>query len=86
MGKFLLSFYLGGIEINEQLSLRNSLKAPLISGELDELCFSHNVYDSCIEINEQLSQRNSLNAFCYRLNGVNWFPPRIGVCMSGNWT
>ena len=57
-----------GIEINEQLSLRNSLNAPLLSDELDELCFSHNVYARSIEINEQLSQRNSLNAFCYRLN------------------
>ena len=59
---------LEGIEINEQLSLRNSLNAPLLSDELDELCFSHNVYDRSIEINEQLSQMNSLNAFCYRLN------------------
>ena len=65
------------------MSLRNALKAPLISEELDELCFPHNVYDSCIEINEQLSQRNSLNAFCYRLNGVNCFsPPELAsVCL-----
>ena len=36
-------FILDGVDINEQLSPRTSLKAPLISDELDELCFSHNV-------------------------------------------
>ena len=36
-------FILDGVDINEQLSPMTSLKAPLISDELDELCFSHNV-------------------------------------------
>ena len=44
------------------------MECPLLSDELCELCFSHNVYERSVEINEQLSRNNSLNAFCYRLN------------------
>ena len=67
-----------GVEINEQLALRNSLNA---------LCYQTNyanfVFPTMFEINEQLSRNNSFNAFCYRLNRVNWiFSPELAsVCL-----
>ena len=39
-----------------------------------------------IEINEQLSRRNSLNAFCYRLNCVNWVFSQNWHLYDWNWT
>ena len=61
----------------------------VIGLELCELCFlteSMYVYELIVEINERLSLKNSFNVLCYRLNCMNCFFSRIGVCISGNWT
>ena len=69
-----LSAYQESVEINEQVSRRNSLNAICYrSRTVWTAVFpeSRYVYQRSVEINEQLSRRNSLKALCYRSNCVN---------------
>ena len=69
------SAYQESVEINEQLSRRNSLNAICYrSRTVSTALFPEwrSVYQRSVDINEQMSRRNSLNALCYRSNCVNY--------------